>query len=50
MFLCLIFEIDSIIITILNADADNTFYLDNKYAETGDVVPVENAIFFGTKF
>ncbi len=41
--------IDSIIITIVNADADNTFYIDNMYAE--DVVVVGgNAIFFGANF
>lgn len=39
--------IDSIIITVVNADVANTFYIDNIYAET--VVEV-NAIFFGANF
>lgn len=40
--------IDSIIITVVNADADNTFYVDNMYAES---ITVEgNAIFFGANF
>jgi len=40
--------IDSIIITITNADVANTFYIDNMYAEA---VAVEvNVILFGTNF
>ena len=38
--------IDSIIITIVNADADNTFYIDNMYAES----IASNALFFGHNF
>jgi len=37
--------IDSIIITIVNADATNTFYIDNIYAEA-----VSGVIFFGCNF
>ena len=37
--------IDSIIITILNADAENTFYIDNMYAEA-----VSGALFFNFDF
>lgn len=37
--------INSIIITIVNADAVNTFYIDNMYAETEEAE--DNAIWFG---
>ena len=37
-------DIDQIIITIVNADSDNTFYLDNMYSELNSV------IFFGSNF
>lgn len=37
--------IDKIIVTILNADADNTFYLDNFYA-----MVAANSLFFGANF
>lgn len=37
--------IDKIIVTIVNADADNTFYLDNFYAEV-----LVNTLFFGSNF
>lgn len=37
--------IDRIIVTIVNADADNTFYIDNIYAELA-----VNAVFFGCNF
>ena len=37
--------IDSIIITIVNANAENTFYIDNMYAET-----VSGTVFFGCNF
>lgn len=40
--------IDSIIITIDNADADNTFYFDNIYGQV--VAVVANAVFFGANF
>lgn len=40
-------DIDSIIIKIINADAANTFYIDNFYAPE---VVVGNAILFGTNF
>lgn len=40
--------IDQIIVTILNADADNTFYLDNMYAEEAE--EGGDAIFFGMNF
>jgi hypothetical protein len=39
--------IDSIIVTIVNADADNTFYIDNMY---GGTAAEDNAIFFGMNF
>ncbi|KKM72671.1 hypothetical protein LCGC14_1418230 [marine sediment metagenome] len=37
-------DIDQIIITIVNADSDNTFYFDNMYSELNSV------IFFGSNF
>lgn len=40
--------IDSIIITVVNADATNTFYIDNMYGET--TAAEDNAIFFGAAF
>ena len=40
--------IDNIIVTIVNADAENTFYIDNMYAY--EEVSGENTIFFGTNF
>ena len=39
--------IDSIIITIVNADAENIFYIDHMYAEDAEL---GNTIFFGTNF
>jgi len=40
-------DIDQIIIKIINADADNTFYVDNFFARD---VAVDNSIFFGSNF
>jgi len=39
-------DIDSIIVTVVNADADNTFYIDNMYG----VEPSGNVIYFATNF
>lgn len=40
--------VDSIIITVVNADADNIFYIDNMYGQIVSIVA--NAVFFGCNF